>query len=213
MKLPYQHSHLLALHQSRNDSNCPRNDSSTNHGRVSRRGGNGTSYQCHLLDEAYSLKKDDYVTLYDGTYGTNNSEGYQRFQIVPMPFPNMVGLWKSSTVRNTNQRVWNHEVWCSDLLYALGKNKVEIQVKAGGNYRIHSRVAQNTSSNTAGYSALYVNGKEYSRARFGASGGTYYQTTHIQEIVRLEKGDKIYVYLLHPYHDQNSNSLCIEKLY
>ena len=178
-----------------------------------RRGSGTSGYQCHSFDEIYSLKKDDYLNLYDNNGGTVNNADYQCFQIVAIPFPNRIGMWKSSAIYSTNQRVWNCEYWCSEMLFSLDDNKVQIEVKEDGHYRVHSHVTQYSASSTAGYSALFINGKEHAKARYAAHGSTYYHTTHIQEIVRLKKGDKIYIFVLHPYNSRDDNSLFMEKLY
>jgi len=99
------------------------------------------------------------------------------------------------------------------MLYKLSNNKDEIEFKEDGDYRIHSMITQYSGSNVAGHSALYVNGVEYAKARFGAYGSSYYHATYIQEIVRLNKGDKIYIYSLQPYNGRDYNTLFIEKLY
>merc|ERR1712244_179330 len=119
--------------------------------------GSGTSgYQCHLFDEICNFKQYDYLQLYDSNNGTYNDTKYQSFNIIPMPFPSLAGVWRSGS-NASNKRVWNVEVWPNDTLYSLDDKKVEIEVQATGYYRVHAHVMRYAGSNVAGHSAIYVN--------------------------------------------------------
>eukprot|EP01084_Bolivina_argentea_P166049 288375_1 len=173
-----------------------------------------TNYQCHMFDEICSLKRDDYVNIYAGGYGTVSSYPYDCIQIQYIPFPDMIGYWRSASIQSTYQRAWDNTTWCNEMLYSLNNTKNIIEVKQDGYYRISSQVTQQTTSSQAGHSALYINGSQYCLARYGAAGSTYLHTTTIQEIVKLNKGDKFYIYVHpKPYDARDYNSLYIEKLY
>jgi len=183
-----------------------------NYQHMSAKGTGTTGYECHMFDEICSLKKDDYLMMYDGGYGTVSSAGYDCLQIEYLPFSDAVGAWRSNSVYNTYQRKWDYEHWCNESLYQLDNNQSQIEIKKAANYRISSHVTQSSGSDVAGYSALYVNNTQCALARYGACGSTYQHTTTIQEIVQLKPGDKIYIYTSHAYNSQQYNSLFIEKL-
>eukprot|EP01084_Bolivina_argentea_P316420 548473_1 len=176
--------------------------------------GTGTcGYQCHVFDEICNLKHDDYLMMYDGAHGTVNDINYQCFQIEYLPIRNVYGVWKSSSVVLTYQRVWDYEYWNNDMLFSLNNTKNVITIKQDGIYRVASHITQNTNSNQGGYSAWYINNSQYCLARYGACGSTYQHTTTIQEIVKFTKGDTFYVYVYPtPYNNKDYNSLYIERL-
>eukprot|EP00483_Globobulimina_turgida_P012214 UN12236 len=177
------------------------------HNHMSAKGTGTTNYQEHMFDEICSLKQADYLSMYDGGYLTASDANYDCFQIEYLPVTDVYGVWKSASVVSTYQRAWDHTYWCADMLYSLNNTKNVIEIKQDGNYRISSHITQSTTSSQAGYSALYVNNSQYCIARYGAHGSTYQHTTTIQEIVKLKKGDKIYIYVYptpHNARDYNS---------
>jgi len=193
----------MCLYENRNGSN---------HSYQSYQASNHTNFQCHMFDVICSFKKDDYVSVNDGGYGTVSHARYDCIHMERIACADMVAAWKSSTCVNTNERVWEFEVWCSDRLYALDDNKSKIKVSQAGAYKISCNVTQYQEANQEGYAVLYVNEAQYAKSRVRGCGGTYYYTITIQEIVVLKEGDSFYIYSSHPYNSRDFNSLSIEKL-
>ncbi len=188
------------------------NRNGTNHNHISFQSSSSTNYLCHMFDEILISKQNDYIHVYDGGYGTASNANYDCIQIQHIPFSDVIGVWKSASVVSTYQRAWDYEYWCNESLYSLSNTKNVIEFKQAGNYRISCNTTQYQGSNVQGYSALYINNTQYCLSRMGCYGGTYYHTTSIQEIVKLKKGDKIYIYSSNPYNSKDYNSLFIEKL-
>ena len=78
-----------------------------------------------------------------------------------------------------------------------------MEIKEIGYYRISAHLTNNQPFGQ-GYSSLYIN-----KIR---QNGNYCHTTSIQEIVKLQEGDKIHFYSSHCYNSQNYNSFFIQKL-
>jgi len=182
------------------------------HQHMSAKGTGTTGNKCHVFDEICALKKDDYLQMYDGGYGTVSNAAYDSFQIEYLPFTDVYGVWRSNSVYSTYQRKWDCEYWCNEKLYKLDSNQSQITVQQDGYYRISSHITHSSGANVAAYSALYIKGSQYAIARYGAAGATYQHTTSIQEIVQLKKGDTFYVYTSNAYNSKDYNTLFVEKL-
>ena len=171
-----------------------------------------SGYECHMFDNLVHMdgQKQSYFRFYgNSSYSQPSSAQFDEICASPVLFTDYVGCWRSGAAADNYKR-WNFEEYGNPRLYNVIEDGKRIEVKQNGYYRISASIA--TYFNGAAQAILYINGNQYCISIMGAYGTTYYSTHFINEIVRLDSGDKIGFFVNGSYDSRDYNSLFMEKL-